>query len=94
MAVAVADRGRNASGGVLGQPSIPRAQQGRVQLAFDHALDEAAHPITHSSFDRVEPIVEKIHSRVDDRLRGIKLRGSALHGVVSYPTLIRRMIRG
>jgi hypothetical protein len=31
---------------------------------------------------------------VSDRLRGIMLRGNALHGVVSYPALLRRMIRG
>src|SRR5437879_12287829 len=65
-----------------------------AQLAFDHGLDEAAHPITHHGFNRVEPIVEKIHSRISDRLRGIMLRGNALHGVVSYPALLRRVIRG
>src|SRR5437588_4087754 len=53
--------------------------QGYAQLAFDHGLDEAAHPITNHGFNRVEPIVEKIYSRISDRLRGIMLRGNALH---------------
>src|SRR6266404_1225385 len=65
--------------------SVSGSLQGYAQLAFDHGLDEAAHPITHHGFNRVEPIVEKIHSRISDRLRGIMLRGNALHGVVSYP---------
>ena len=75
-------------------PPVPRARQCLIQLAFDHRLDEAAHTITHPSFDRIEPIVEKIHSWFGDRLRGIRLRDKALHGVVSYPTLQRQMIRG
>src|SRR5262249_10545126 len=52
--------------------------------------DELANPLTHAGLDRVEPIVEKIHSCIGDRLRGIMLRANALHGVVSYPTLQRR----
>src|SRR6516165_11695820 len=86
-AVAGADRRLQAA-------SVSGSLQGSVQLAFDHGLDEAAHPITHHGFNRVKPIVEKIHSRISDRLRGIMLRGNALHGVVSYPALLRRMIRG
>src|SRR5262249_5207454 len=73
---------------------VPRPLQLLVQLALDHGLDKAAHPITHRGFNRIEPIIEKIHSCIGDRLRGIRLRGNALHGVVSYPTLKRRMIRG
>ena len=71
-----------------------RAHQCLIQLALDHRLDEAAHPITHPSFDRIEPIVEKIHSCFANRLRGIRLRDNVLHGVVSYPTLQRQIIRG
>src|SRR6266542_7148113 len=71
--------------------SVSGSLQGYAQLAFDHGLDEAAHPITHHGFNRVEPIVEKMHSRISDRLRGIMLRGNALHGVVSYPALLRRI---
>src|SRR4029077_15283633 len=36
----------------------------------------------------------EIHSRFANRLRGIRLRDKVLHGVVSYPTLQRQMIRG
>src|SRR5215510_1103802 len=64
---------------------VPRPLQLLVQLALDHGLDKAAHPITHRGFNRIEPIIEKIHSCIGDRLRGIRLRGNALHGVVSYP---------
>jgi hypothetical protein len=74
--------------------SVSGSLQGYAQLAFDHGLDEAAHPITHRVFNRVKPVVEEIHSRINDRLRGIMLRGNALHGVVSYPALLRWMIRG
>src|SRR5215813_2719465 len=50
--------------------SVSGSLQGYAQLAFDHGLDEAAHPITHHGFNQVEPIVEKIHSCISDRLRG------------------------
>src|SRR5881296_3342243 len=36
--------------------SVSGSLQGYAQLAFDHGLDEAAHPITHHGFNRVEPI--------------------------------------
>src|SRR5215471_20555883 len=39
--------------------SVSGSLQGYAQLAFDHGLDEAAHPITHHGFNRVEPIVER-----------------------------------
>jgi len=55
---------------------------------------ETAHPITHPSFDRIEPIVEKIHSWFANRLRGLRLRDNVLHGVLSYLTLQCPMIRG
>ena len=42
----------------LGTPAVPRAHQCRIQLALDHRLDEFAHPIAHSSFDWIEPVVE------------------------------------
>src|SRR5262245_5429173 len=96
MAVAVADDCDPAIIAIrrLQAASVSGSLQGSVQLAFDHGLNEAAHPITHRGFNWVEPIIEKIHGRIGDRLRGIMLRGSALHGVVSYPALLRRMIRG
>ena len=76
-------------------PPVARAHQCLIQLAFDHGLDETAHPIAHPSFDRIEPIVEKIHSWFANRLRRLRLRDNVLHGVVSYLTLQkRRIIRG
>src|SRR6516162_3026763 len=75
-------------------PPIARPLQCLPQLALNHGLDEVAHTIAHPSLDRIEPIVEKIHSCFGNGLRGIRLRDSFLHGVVSYPTHPRRMIRG
>src|SRR4030095_7881543 len=48
----------------------------------------------HFGLDRVEPIVEKINSHLGRWLQRITLRGKVHHGVVSSPTLQRRMIRG
>jgi hypothetical protein len=36
-----------------------------------------------ATFGHFQMTVEKIHSRIGNRLRGIMLRGNALHGVVS-----------
>src|ERR1700751_990707 len=95
MAVSVTgDRGFILAARRCQPPPIARAHQCFIQLTLDHGLDEAAYPIAHPSFDRIKPIVEKIHSRFDNRLRGIRLRDNSLHGVVSCPTLQRRMIRG
>src|SRR5436190_20672131 len=79
---------------VVAQSSIPRAQQRRVEFAFDHSLDELSHPIADASLDRIKPIVEKINGRLGFRLRKRRMRGIALHGVVSSPALRRRVIRG
>ena len=43
-------------------PPVARAHQCLIQLAFDHRLDEAAHPIAHPSFDR-----DRINRRKDTR---------------------------
>jgi hypothetical protein len=68
--------------------------QGLLQLALDHGLDDAAHMVAYLRFDRIKPVVEKMHSRCGGRLQGIRVRDIALHGVVSCPTLQRRVIRG
>src|SRR4029077_11341893 len=65
-----------------------------VELAADHLFDELADPSAHLGLDRIKPVVEKINSHLGCRLRRIRLRGSARHGVVSSPALQRRMIRG
>jgi hypothetical protein len=67
--------------------SVARPRQRNVQLALDHGMDEFANPIAQATFDRIKPVVEKINSRLGCRLRGIRLRASACHGVVSSPTL-------
>src|SRR5215813_12394027 len=87
MAMPVTDERNPAIAGAarrLRAASVSRSLQGSVQLAFDHGLDEATHPITHRRFNRVEPIVEKVHSRISDRLPGIMLRGcSSWRGLLS-----------
>jgi hypothetical protein len=57
-------------------------------------FDEPTRPSAHLDLDRIKPVVEKINSHLDCRLRRIRLRGSARHSVVSSPALQRRMIRG
>src|SRR5262245_41809398 len=71
----------------LRTPPVARPLKCLIQLALDHRLDEAAHPIAHLLFNRIEPVVEKIHSRIGGWLQGLRLRDIALHGVVSCPTL-------
>jgi hypothetical protein len=66
---------------------ITRAGQYRVELAMDQLFDELPSPIAHRSLDRIEPIVEKLGSRLGFTLQGIGLRDSAGHGVVSGPAL-------
>jgi hypothetical protein len=48
----------------------------------------------HGIAQEIEPIVEKLGSRLSFTLRGMRLRDIAGHGVVSGPALQRRMIRG
>jgi hypothetical protein len=80
----------------LGQlaPPVTRALQHRVEFAADQLFDELPRPIAHRGLDPIKPIVEKPGSRPNFTLRGIGLRDSAVHGVVSGPALQRRMIRG
>ena len=97
MPVPVTGDGRRGLGLAIGRlrgSLVARSLQRLIQLALDHGLDKAAHAFAHLRLDRVEPIVEKIHRRSGDRLRGIRLRDIARHGVVSCPTLQRRVIRG
>jgi hypothetical protein len=73
---------------------VARARQHGVELAADQLFDKPARPSPHLGLDRIKPVVEKINSHLGCRLRRIRLRGNACHGVVSSPTLQRRMIRG
>src|SRR6516162_4330019 len=72
-------------GGLRAAP-VTRPLQRLIQFALDHGMDEAAHALAHLRFNRIKPVVEKIHSRSADRLRELRLRDRALHGVVSCPT--------
>src|SRR5258707_554030 len=74
--------------------SVVRPRQNHVELAFEHGLQKFPSPIAKTRFDRIKPVVEKMDSCFGLGLRRIRLRGNACHGVVSSPTLQRRMIRG
>src|ERR1700687_365596 len=73
---------------------VTRPCQRDIELAADQLFDELTRPSPYLGLDRVEPVVEKINSHLSRRLHGIRLRGIVRHGVVSSPTLQRRMIRG
>ena len=73
---------------------VARPRKGRIKLAADQFFNELPCAFPHRSFDRIEPIVEKLGSRLAFTLQGMRLRDIAGHGVVSGPALQRRMIRG
>jgi hypothetical protein len=77
-------------------PASPVTRPGKhsIELAADQFFDELTRPSPHRGLDRIKPVVEKLNSHLSSRLRRIRLRGMAHHGVVSSPTLQRRMIRG
>ncbi len=93
-AVAVARNARSSFvAGYLASP-VRRPCQRSIELAAEQLFNELARSSPHLGLDRIEPIVEKINSHFGRRLQRIRLRGIARHGVVSSPTLQRRMIRG
>jgi hypothetical protein len=65
-----------------------------VKASVRGGPDKFPHSLPHSSFNRIEPIAEKLGSRLSFTLRGMRLRDIAGHGVISGPALQRRMIRG
>ncbi|MCP2216079.1 hypothetical protein M2226_009631 [Bradyrhizobium elkanii] len=73
---------------------VALARKGRIELTADQFFNKFPRSFPHSSFNRIEPIVEKLGSRRSFTLRGMRLRDIARHGVVSGPALQRRMIRG
>ena len=73
---------------------VTRAGKHSIELAADQLFDELTRPSAHLGLERIKPVVEKINSLLGCRLRRIRLRGSDRHGVVSYLTLQRQMIRG
>jgi len=74
--------------------SVTRPCQRSIELAAKQLFDKLTRSGPHLGLDRVEPIVEKINSHFGRRLQRIRLRDIVRHGVVSSPTLQRRMIRG
>jgi hypothetical protein len=75
--------------------SVTRPCQRSVELAAKQLFDKLTRSSPHVGLDRVEPIVKKINSHFGGRgLQRFRLRGIVRHGVVSSPTLQRRMIRG
>jgi hypothetical protein len=66
-------------------PAIARARQNRIKFAANHLFDQPANPVADPGFDRIKPIVEKMGVTFGRRLRNLRLRGNAGHGVVSCP---------
>jgi hypothetical protein len=54
--------------GILGirlwAAAVARAGKHCFELALDHRLNELAHPIPHTGFDRIKPVIEKMHRRL------------------------------
>ena len=73
---------------------VTRPCQRSIEFAAKQLFNELTRPSPYLGLDRVEPVVEKIEACLGGWLQRIRLRGSVRHGVVSSPTLQRRMIRG
>ena len=44
--------------------AIARARKHRLELGFDHGLDEAANLVAQSGFNRIKPVVEEVDRRL------------------------------
>jgi hypothetical protein len=62
---------------------VARVRQHLIELSFEHRLQEFPGSLTKASFDRVEPVVEKLLSRLDFGLRQTRRRDSLRHGAIS-----------
>jgi hypothetical protein len=88
---------RNAGPSFIAGPlasSVTRPCQRRVELAAEQFFDELTRSSPHFGLKRIKPVVKKINSHFGRWLQRIRLRCIVRHGVVSSPTLQRRMIRG
>src|ERR1700730_13686548 len=63
--------------------AVARPGERRLEFAFDHRLNELAHPTAQAGFDRVKPVIEKTNRGLGFQLQGQRLRAIAGHGVVS-----------
>ena len=71
------------TGRPLGPAGIARAVQDLVELGFQHRLQEFTGSIAKASFNRIEPVVEKLYRSFGFRLRLLRHRAMACHGVIS-----------
>jgi hypothetical protein len=71
---------------------IARAVEHLVELGFEHGLQEFAGAIPKASFNRVEPVVEKLHRSFGFRLRWVRHRAMACHGVISAGSRRNRLL--
>jgi hypothetical protein len=69
---------------VLRLPAIAWARQSGVKLAANHLFDQPTNPVTDPGLDRVKLIVEKMGVTFGRRMRKLRLRGTACHGVVQH----------
>lgn len=70
----------------IGRPTaIPGAGKHRIQFGLQYRLKESAHPLAQTSFDRVEPIVEKSGGGLICRVRRNDLHGIVVHGMIYRP---------
>src|SRR6516165_10368309 len=86
MAVPVAGdllRADGVVGSSLWPAAIARARKHRLELGFDHRLDEAANLVAQSGFNRIKPVVEEPGTCLGFRPRDWQLRAIIRHGVVS-----------
>ena len=44
--------------------AVARADERRIELALDHRLNELAHSIPQTGFDRIKPVIEKMLRRL------------------------------
>ena len=81
---------------IAGHPasSVTRPCQRRIQFGAKQPFNELTRSSPHFGLKRIKPVVEKIPGHIGRWMHRIRLRGNACHGVVSSPTLQRRMIRG
>jgi hypothetical protein len=72
-----------------------RPDRGRgdlVELGFQHRLQEFTGSIAKGSFNRIEPIVEKVYRSFGFRLRLVRHRAMACHGVISAGSRRNRLL--
>jgi len=63
--------------------AIARAPERLVELGFQQRLQKLTNATAKTSFDRIEPVVQKVLGGFDFRLRRQMSRGIACHGVIS-----------